>query len=489
MNDLECPYCGGHIETQRCTNCGEVFQTVLGVPFFGDFESDDILGLIEIAAAAPRRANLRIPADYVEKLDALVRGYHEAADKRDFQKQNTDAAAPHFENRYNEWLQLQTLMEGADLNGKKVLDIGAGQGVDSQRLSLAGADVTALEFSPLLAEAGSLSFPHFRWIGGFGHALPFKTASFDAVFCNAALHHMRDIPATISEALRVLRPGGILITSSDPFRPSKSAQHLELEIFDKHPEVLLGVNEQIPVFSDFVEHAEHAEIVSTDLYTQVLYGGISGSDEDVLSMTHWDLELHGNALHERSGSIAMRMRLKQSWPLERRMLKKGVISASDYADLLDDQSLAMAELSRFVPKSYVDQEFPGRPNKFDLLNGWRLERPTRKSRVAYKRARRFVTASRADVLSFQVTSPVPSEFALLIDGEEAAVFSADQTKKQVRQPIAGPLKTKTVSIEIQKQSNNESFDHSCFTVSDFSMSRQSSPKSARSTFARLFGLR
>ena len=118
------------------------------------------------------------------------------------------------------------------MNGKKVLDIGAGLGWDSHRLHLLGANVTALEYSPLLAESGRENFPHIRWIGGFSHVLPFKNQMFDAVFCNAALHHMRDVSKAISEALRVLKQGGILVTTCDSFRPDCTKEDFELKIFD-----------------------------------------------------------------------------------------------------------------------------------------------------------------------------------------------------------------------------------------------------------------
>jgi ubiquinone/menaquinone biosynthesis C-methylase UbiE len=55
-----------------------------------------------------------------------------------------------------------------------------------------------------------------RWIGGFSHVLRFTHGSFDFVFANAALHRIRDIPAAISEMLRVLRPGGYLISIGRP---------------------------------------------------------------------------------------------------------------------------------------------------------------------------------------------------------------------------------------------------------------------------------
>jgi SAM-dependent methyltransferase len=251
MSDLECPACGGELNDLACASCGAKFDTVLGVPFIGAYEAEDALGLIEIAANISNRDAMFFTADSVAQVETACAEYDAAVDKETFTKNHPLASEWWFPNRYQEFLSINRLLEGISLKGKRVLDIGAGLGFDSERLALRGADVTALEFSPILAANGQKSFPGMRWIGGFSHALPFKTGSFDAVFINAALHHMRDIPTAIAEALRVLKVGGTMITTGDPFRPDAATEQLELDVFDKHTAVLLGINEQIPRFGDF----------------------------------------------------------------------------------------------------------------------------------------------------------------------------------------------------------------------------------------------
>ena len=194
-----------------------VCENALGVPYFGDFEEEDALGLIEIAANLKTGAKFNTTPSIVEEWEEMLELYHKAPNKSEFVASNALAQSPYLLNRYGEWKEVSALTEDLNLAGKKVLDIGAGVGWDSHRLTLMGAHVTALEYSPLLAESGMESFPNIRWIGGFSHILPFKNQSFDAAFCNAALHHMRDIPSAISEALRVLKPGGTLITTCDSF--------------------------------------------------------------------------------------------------------------------------------------------------------------------------------------------------------------------------------------------------------------------------------
>src|SRR5689334_20339231 len=136
---FECPKCGSLLSGLDCGGCRTHYETVLDIPFIGEFEAEDVLGLIEIAANAPNRANLTMPVDEVERLDALCAAYHAATDKLAFKASNEQARVFYFDSRYSEWLAISNLLEGVDLAGRDVLDIGAGQGFDAKRLSLRGA--------------------------------------------------------------------------------------------------------------------------------------------------------------------------------------------------------------------------------------------------------------------------------------------------------------------------------------------------------------
>ena len=414
MNDIRCVACGNehlcHTQDERtclrCSECAASYKNVLGVPFFGLYEEEDLLGLIEIAANIVNRGNFGVTPDVVEDWENLMLAYEQATDKNDFVKNNPNAQSPFLLNRYGEWVEIAHLTSELNLRGCKVLDIGAGLGFDSHRLSMRGASVTALEFSPVLAESGHMNFPHIRWIGGFSHFLPFKGASFDAVFCNAALHHMRDIPATISEALRVLRPGGLLITTCDSFRANDSGKDVELNIFDKDPAVLLGVNECVPKFSDFVSTLKlHPEILDVELYTHTLHNAPKGGT--LTEFTCWSLASDGPMLSKRSGSLAMRVRLKCAWPEPARRQTHGVLAADEYVSWVSSASFAMAKLARLMPRKYVDLPFPGNEGmKFELLNGWRLPKKFHQARVAYQRGRWFLRRpSGKDTLVFDFSLP------------------------------------------------------------------------------------
>ena len=62
--------------------------------------------------------------------------------------------------------------------------------------------------------------------------------------------------------LRVVRPEGWLLTTGDPFRPDGSGDETEFEVFNRHPDVLLGVNESIPTFGKLLRRSSRTRIGS-----------------------------------------------------------------------------------------------------------------------------------------------------------------------------------------------------------------------------------
>jgi ubiquinone/menaquinone biosynthesis C-methylase UbiE len=465
MHDLECPRCGADLHGLACSGCDAAYEKVWGVPFIGDYERADALGLIEIAAHVPKRAELRMPQDIVQTLDGVCERYHAASDKAAFIGNNPRAGEWDFQNRYDEWRTFYLLIDGLDFRERRVLDIGAGHGFDSQRLSLLGAQVTALEFNPIRAEAGQGNFPHIRWIGGFSHALPFKSASFDAVFCNSALHHMRDIPAAIAEALRVLRPGGILITTGDPFRADDTPEFHELEIFDRHEHALLGINEQIPRFSDFVRtFEENADCVEAGVFTYMLYGGRSGKDPNLTEWTRWDLALDGRMLKQRAGGISLRVKLLKDWPRPRLLQTEGVLSPVAFASLLHEESEAISTLAALMPDEDVNKPFRTPPSKFDLLNGWRLGDRSSGIRTAYRRGRWFLIRNDEEFANFSIRSPAPANFSVFLDAKPVRHLAATAQWQKIAVDLTGITPSKRYVLEIRRDGKAADFDSNCFQV-------------------------
>lgn len=108
----------------------------------------------------------------------------------------------------------QALAEGmiALLAGKRIVDLGCGNGRLARRLAASGNEVTGVDNSEeqirlaLSAQSDSPARPRFVLAPMEHTGLP--DASFDLAVISQALHHASDPAATIREAHRLLAPGG-----------------------------------------------------------------------------------------------------------------------------------------------------------------------------------------------------------------------------------------------------------------------------------------
>ncbi len=94
--------------------------------------------------------------------------------------------------------------------GEATLEVGCGEGRVARDLADRGHRVTGLDASPTLLRAAAEADPGATYVEGDAQALPFDDASFDLVVAYNALMDVRDMPAAVAEAARVLRPGGRL---------------------------------------------------------------------------------------------------------------------------------------------------------------------------------------------------------------------------------------------------------------------------------------
>lgn len=89
--------------------------------------------------------------------------------------------------------------------GERILDLGCGDGVLTEKLAALGCDVVGADASPAQVEAARARGLDARVVDG--EALSFE-AEFDAVFSNAALHWMKKPEAVVGGVRRALRSGG-----------------------------------------------------------------------------------------------------------------------------------------------------------------------------------------------------------------------------------------------------------------------------------------
>lgn len=135
-----------------------------------------------------------------------------------------------------EWKAVTTLLPSPKGDA---LDLGAGRGISSYALAREGWNVTALEPDPSnLVGAGAIkalieqSNLSISVITEYSENLPFLDNSFDLINCRQVLHHAHDLKQTCREIYRVLRPGGLMIST----REHVISKHEDLKLFlDSHP--------------------------------------------------------------------------------------------------------------------------------------------------------------------------------------------------------------------------------------------------------------
>ena len=100
-----------------------------------------------------------------------------------------------------------------------LLEIGAGQGICSDKIDLANRQYTGVEPSPFLRERANERYARDdrRFVDGSAYALPFEAATFDAAFSVAVWHLLADLETAARELRRVLR-GSFLIITANPGR-------------------------------------------------------------------------------------------------------------------------------------------------------------------------------------------------------------------------------------------------------------------------------
>lgn len=115
-------------------------------------------------------------------------------------------------DRLEETLLLELV---GDLDNRKALDVGCGDGLLAIRLAQRGAQVTGLDPDPTMlaavrqrAESQSLDVAVVR---GRAEALPFADNSFDLVTAVTVLSFISQADTAIAEMTRVLRPGAQLV--------------------------------------------------------------------------------------------------------------------------------------------------------------------------------------------------------------------------------------------------------------------------------------
>ncbi len=138
----------------------------------------------------------------------------------DLSKQSREAYEDFF-NRYDEFRyrkesHILTNLDRIDFKDKKVLEIGLGQGADSEQIIRRGAIYSGVDLTEesvkrikMRFSLRNLPFEDVRQASAL--ELPFADDSFDIVFSHGVLHHIPEIQKAEKEIHRVLKPDGMLV--------------------------------------------------------------------------------------------------------------------------------------------------------------------------------------------------------------------------------------------------------------------------------------
>ncbi|MCQ8116568.1 bifunctional 2-polyprenyl-6-hydroxyphenol methylase/3-demethylubiquinol 3-O-methyltransferase UbiG [Methylomonas rosea] len=116
-------------------------------------------------------------------------------------------------------LRLQFIQQYADLQGKRVVDVGCGGGILTEGLAKAGADALGVDLSEDLLDIADLHGletgvnASYRKISAEQLAEE-QPAGFDHVTCMEMLEHVPDPASVIAACARLVKPGGMVFFST-----------------------------------------------------------------------------------------------------------------------------------------------------------------------------------------------------------------------------------------------------------------------------------
>jgi len=121
--------------------------------------------------------------------------------------------------------------------GTKVLDAGCGPGYVAASARLLGADAEGIDFSEGMVSKATALFPGIAFSVADVERLPMQDATFDAVLSNIVLFHVTDPDRAMSEARRVLKPGGRLVFSQWLGPDRSECYKMLFEVIGRHADM------------------------------------------------------------------------------------------------------------------------------------------------------------------------------------------------------------------------------------------------------------
>ena len=132
-------------------------------------------------------------------------------------------------------IELKKIDAFVNVRDKRVLEVGCGNGRLSSFLAQKSGNLTAIDIDETQLEEARHMIKGVDFRTGSGESLEFPEGSFDLVFFGFSLHH-QDSFAALSEAQRVLVPGGEILI----IEPTEKSEYTKLvSVFEKEEPILL----------------------------------------------------------------------------------------------------------------------------------------------------------------------------------------------------------------------------------------------------------
>lgn len=149
--------------------------------------------------------------------DQNRRAYDQIAE--DYHEKRTDPSR----NAWNEFLEVPTMerLLKPQVRQKRVLDVGCGTGLLTEKIYQWGGDVFGVDPSPKMIEKAESLHRKIPFQVGSAEKLPYADSIFDVAASSLVLHYIENLCIPFSEISRVLKPGGQLVfTMHHPFQES-----------------------------------------------------------------------------------------------------------------------------------------------------------------------------------------------------------------------------------------------------------------------------
>ena len=135
---------------------------------------------------------------------------------------------------------LSTFSRFVDLSGKRILDIGSGDGKKTAFYSLKSRETVGIDIGrdyvrEAYRSAKNRDIPKVDFVTGDAGQLPFRAGSFDLVISNDAFEHLKDWRSTLREIERILKDRGVACLSFGPLWFSAFGSHMDFGEFFSPP--------------------------------------------------------------------------------------------------------------------------------------------------------------------------------------------------------------------------------------------------------------